>query len=648
MDLAEVRALLQAGQLQAAAACVDALLVHAAHDPRLWEARAYVALQRDDPDTAIQALQQAVHLAPDEARWRVALGRTLGGLGRHAEAEPILHQAFRLVPRDLQVMLSLAQTLHALDKLDEAAMLLRRLVALDPVQPLAWQLLGRIAGLRGDPAAALRALERASVLTPDDARVQFELAVACRAAAAPERALTALQRAVDLDPRHLGALTELILLKRSLAHWSNLDRLEQRWKDWVALGVPGLPQRSLYLAPLLLSDPEELLRVAQGASGAARKPASAAPHAAPVRWTPGTPVRLGILLDDLEDHGASSAMVELLERLRILPVELSVFVLQSGAHGGNLRRRLQAIWPVVELTGWPAERAAQRMAEAGLHVLLDASGGAGFGRSRLLSLRPCARQWCWPLLPMPGAPGVHQAEVVDAELAADPRVTPEATVQQHRLTCCALTLDTRQPLPDPPSRAALGIAPETMVYAYFGPVAALSPAVLNVWAQVLLQVPASLLWIDLEAAAPAALQRVRDALLERGVAAGQLRCEAASAEGQVAPAMMVADVLLDPWPASVRSQALAAARCGVPVLTVRGATAAGRSAASLNTHQQMEVLNAPSMDAYLELAVAIGRNPDGSGLLRGGLQATRGTGSVLDMQHAARALLQMLQQVLQG
>lgn len=644
MKSEELRELVAAGQHTLAARRIDLLLQQHAGDPALWEMRAFVALNTGDGEAAVRSLERAVELEPGQVRWQAGLGAALLSLGRLREAELALHRAFRLNPQDRALMLQLAQCLYGLHKPDEAAMMARRLVSLDPVQPAAWRLLGQIALHRGDGPAALRALERASVQAPDDARVQFELAQACVLGEDLRRAHAALERARQLDPRLRPALLQLVHLKQQLGNWEGLVEAQAELHECVRLGLPtlgtALPQ--VLLASSADADVHRL-GAQLTAQAQAREVADlddVAQRKAP-RHGSATALRIGVLAQDFDDHAGTRALVEVVERLRNLPVEVTLFA--SGRSGsGQLRRRLQALWPLVELQDWPPARAAQRVADAGLHVLLDASGNHGEARSSLPILRPCPLQLAWPGLPAPGGAPWLDGIIGDAVLFAPAQEASWRGTQVHLLEACAVSMDTRCTAVSGLDRAAAGLPADGFVFAHLGGPRYYQPELFDCWARILARVPHGVLWLAGGPGGAWSSALLRDQLLLRGVAGARVHFCLEDAVDLSLARLAHVDLVLDSFPCSAREQASLAALAGVPVLCLPGTTLASRAAASLNVYQQLPDLNCTSVQQYIDTAVAIAHNPAAPEVLRETLKSSRGSGSVLDMQHTAQALYRLL------
>ena len=91
----------------------------------------------------------------------VLLGRVMGQRGDDAAAIEHLERAVELRPQETEWRLALAQVLIAVGNVERGRVHLRRVVADSPERSVAWSALGRCELERGDRAAAARAFERA-------------------------------------------------------------------------------------------------------------------------------------------------------------------------------------------------------------------------------------------------------------------------------------------------------------------------------------------------------------------------------------------------------------------------------------------------------------------------------------------------------
>jgi predicted O-linked N-acetylglucosamine transferase (SPINDLY family) len=97
-----------------------------------------------------------------------------------------------------------------------------------------------------------------------------------------------------------------------------------------------------------------------------------------------------------------------------------------------------------------------------------------------------------------------------------------------------------------------------------------------------------------------------------------------------------ADLFLDTNPYNAHTTASDALWAGCPLLTQPGATFASRVAASLNHHLGLGELNAPSDQAYVELAVELARHSGKLSSLRLHVADARTSSSLFDMAGYAR------------
>jgi predicted O-linked N-acetylglucosamine transferase (SPINDLY family) len=100
----------------------------------------------------------------------------------------------------------------------------------------------------------------------------------------------------------------------------------------------------------------------------------------------------------------------------------------------------------------------------------------------------------------------------------------------------------------------------------------------------------------------------------------------------------LADLFLDTLPYNAHTTASDALWAGLPVLTCRGGSLAGRVAASLLHAVGLDELAVPDLAAYEALALGLAREPARLGALRRRLAADRATAPLFDTPRFARNL----------
>jgi tetratricopeptide (TPR) repeat protein len=144
-------------------------LSHMQHSAALHQLLGQIALLHGDYDEAIDYLEEATLLSPDDAGIQEDLTRAMYEARRYAECE---HRAQRLLEnpafaerRDLKHMR--AECLIQLDRGFEARELLMALVDEDPTDARAWVSLGKVAYSLGDDRRIRQAADRLIGLEPD-------------------------------------------------------------------------------------------------------------------------------------------------------------------------------------------------------------------------------------------------------------------------------------------------------------------------------------------------------------------------------------------------------------------------------------------------------------------------------------------------
>ncbi len=177
----------------------------AAHDTpdpkvRLYRVLAYAQEKAAQPLHAIQSLEAARALAPDDTNVRFDLGVLYDKQGRSAEAEREMQAVIERNPRDARALNYLGYTWA--DKglrLDEAEALIRRALEIEPDDGYYIDSLGWTQFRRGDFEGAVTTLERAVELVPEDAVITEHLGDAYRAAGKKARAIEVYRRVLEID-----------------------------------------------------------------------------------------------------------------------------------------------------------------------------------------------------------------------------------------------------------------------------------------------------------------------------------------------------------------------------------------------------------------------------------------------------------------
>jgi len=161
---------------------------------------AATVLRNRDYRSAEALWRSVVDGAPNNPRGQMNLGVALGELNRNEEALQYLNEAIALDPDDHEVHLNLAVALIPLGRIDEADAQLRRALEILPTHVDAHTNYGQLLQLRGELEAALEHLRAAVRYGPNDTFAHSNLANVLLRVGRHDEALHHFREAVRLDP----------------------------------------------------------------------------------------------------------------------------------------------------------------------------------------------------------------------------------------------------------------------------------------------------------------------------------------------------------------------------------------------------------------------------------------------------------------
>lgn len=186
----------------AAEASEDGTPLRAASDPkvRLYRVLAYTKERAGQPLHAIDALEKAKAIAPDDTNVRFDLGVLYDKQGRAPEAEVEMKAVIERDPRHARALNYLGYTwAEKGQNLDEAEALIRRALEVDPDDGYYVDSLGWVQFRRGHFDEAVATLEHAVELVPEDPVITEHLGDAYAKAGKKQRAIETYRRALELD-----------------------------------------------------------------------------------------------------------------------------------------------------------------------------------------------------------------------------------------------------------------------------------------------------------------------------------------------------------------------------------------------------------------------------------------------------------------
>lgn len=591
----------------------------------IWLALGRTRLARGEHDAATAAVVQALTSPPESA----AIAAKLGDLARAAGGSEVAEQCYRIAREQEAVRLhTLGKAQKAAGALTEARATLEQCAALAPDDAGVLTSLGAACLDLNDAAEAMRHFERAIQLGASSGELWDNLGLACRALGDEPRAVAAFERALQAAPGLTPALANLVYAQQYLCAWDDLEESERRltatladpvadrrWPPFVALAMPLTSVQQLEVAR--------------------RWSRAMLPAATPRRRAPprGKRLRLGYLSGSFHEHPTARLMAGLFEEHDRQRFEVTGYS-YGPDDGSALRGRVRAAfehWRDVR-TRSDAD-IARAIRDDGIELLIERKGHTHGGRLGILASRPAPVQIHY--MSFPGAIGY---DAVDG-LIADAEVVPPGSEGDYhervwRLPRCYYANDGRRELPAPSSRAVNGLPEKALVLACLNQSYKLRRPFFAAWMDALIARPDAVLW--LLAGHPRAQANLRAEAARCGVDPARLIFARGAPQAAHIARLACADLALDTLPYGAHTTGVDALWAGVPMLTCRGETFAGRVGASLLVAAGLPDLVTDSPDDYRARLLALVADRAALQAYRAHLEAPRATNPLFDTAAFAR------------
>ena len=629
-----------------------------------------VLYQRGRPADALPLVEEAMARNPNQSYYHNTRGQILRGLGRGTEGVADLETAMRLMPQNAEAHSNLGEALMLEGRFADAEAAYRRALTLRPVFPLAAAGLGMCLRRQGDLGGALPWLQLAAVLQPD--RVDFALNLASTfhalghldlAAARYEQILQTHPQISDVavnlascqalmdrredairtyreawrrTPRHPQVLDGLYEAMRQACDWQDMEAVEADFVGYVrdALAAGQAPNvRGFTVLYASLSAREQRAVNAGISVGAALGLPSPIWRAENLN---GGRLRVGYLSADVKEHPTAHLLRDLFrlhDRERV-----EVFLYSTAAEDFSPHRQIiqSSVEHFVECFRLPDKEIAERIAADGIQVLVDLMGHTRDNRIGVLARRPAPVQ-----INYLGYPGSSGAEYVDY-LIGDAVVTPqgEEDAFSERLLrlphCYQINSHREVVLGAPASRSAEGLPEQGVVFCSMNNSYKIDPYIFDRWCRVLRETPGSVLWLlQSTREMQANLQREAEA---RGVEGHRMVFARRLPREAHLTRLQLADLFLDTRLYNAHTTATDALWAGVPVLTARGDTFAGRVAESALLALGFPEGVTADWDAYTEMALRLGQDAGLRGAWQERVRGLREGAALFDTTTTVRAL----------
>ena len=582
-------------------------------------------------EPAIVSYRQALDLKPHPVL-HGRLGIALCLAGRLDEAAAAFERALALDPGFIEARANLGMVRIHTGPSANGRQLLRQALALKPDHAETWQMSAAAAHMTGDEKAVGVCAERALRLSPTNGAALALSALAYRREGRIGKAFRVARQAVVLDPRQADMLSVVALALRDVGLAEKAVRVFRR-------AVAASPRHADAHAALVMclnyaasATPAELLAEARRW---ARIHAPPPRPASQRRIDADSPLRVGLVSGDFRRHPVGFLLSGALPHLDRSRVALECFATTRGRDAlTETIRGAATAWHDISATS--DEDAYDLILRRRIDILIDLAGHTSGGRLRLFALKPAPVQAAWiGYFATTGLPAIDW-------LIGDPRLIPpdhEAWFSEKILrlpdsyVCYAPPADAPAVAPPPSDRNG---------YVTFGccnALAKVSEPAIAAWARILRTLPTAKLLLKtggLEA--EMARSHIRSAFLAQGVAAERLILEGPSPYREFLESYGRIDVALDPFPFNGGLTTMETLWMGVPLVSLAGDRFVSRQSLSYLTAMGHAELCTESEDAYVALALGLGRDADARRNLRRRLREDMANTPITDGPRFARNL----------
>jgi predicted O-linked N-acetylglucosamine transferase (SPINDLY family) len=355
-------------------------------------------------------------------------------------------------------------------------------------------------------------------------------------------------------------------------------------------------------------------------------------------------LRVGYLSSDLRAHAVGYLMAEMFGLHDRGKVESFAYYCGPAGEDPLMARIRSTVDHWIPITDIDDAAAARRIADDGIHILVDVNGYTKDSRTKLVALKPAPVIVNW--LGFPGSTGSPYHHY----LIADDWIIPKEheiyySEKVLRLPCYQPNDRLRAVAAERPSRAEAGLPEAAMVYCCFNGVNKVTRFTFARWMTILQRVPDSVLW--LLTSTQGNDQKLRDMAMAAGVAPERIVFAGKLPNPKHLARYPLADLCLDTAPYGAHTTASDILWMGVPFLTMSGRSFASRVGGSLVRAAGLPELVCRSAEEYVDRAVAMGRDRSIARRYRDKLAAERDRCTLFDTPQLVRCLEALYRQMWQ-
>lgn len=356
-------------------------------------------------------------------------------------------------------------------------------------------------------------------------------------------------------------------------------------------------------------------------------------------------IRVGYLSCDFYDHATMSLLAGVLEAHDRDRFEVFAFCHTPQARRDDAmhERMLDTVDYYIDILNLSDAEAAETIRGLGIDVLVDLKGFTQGARLGIFCRRSAPIQMTWL-----GYPGSVTGAGIQYAIT-DHVVTPDTSIPFYQEKLLRLPGSyqcndaARERVSRSGSRAEHGLPDDAIVFAAFNHAAKIRLPVFESWMRILAAVENSVLWLYPMGAL--AQSNLRAAAERRGIAPDRLVFAPLAPMAEHLRRLPQADLALDTGPCNGHTTTSDALWAGVPVLSFKGTSFAGRVSESLLNAVGLRELVAEDLAGFETMAIGLARDPAPLADLRERLIAARDDAPLFDTEELTRQVEALYQSV---
>jgi predicted O-linked N-acetylglucosamine transferase (SPINDLY family) len=565
---------------------------------------------------AIGSYDRVIAIKGDVAFVHYSRGNALADLKQHQAAVDSYDRAIALDANFAEAHYNRGLALQELKRHQAAIESYDRAIAIKPDLADAHYNRGNALAELLQRQAAVESYDRAIALRPDYAESFCNRAFVLQALGRHQEAIDGFTRALELKPDYEYLPGALLYAKRQICDWSDADaqiaRLAQQIDGDEKVAEP-FPTLALIDSPLSQHKAADLWVNDKHPPNLELAP--------PPRRPRRKKIRLGYFSSDFRNHAVAYLLAEMIEKHDRDRFEVLAFSFGPGEEDETRKRLAAAFDEFIDVVGQTDKAVAALSRAREVDIAVDLNGYTQHGRVGIFSYRAAPLQ-----VNFLGYPGTMGASYIDY-LIADQTLVPEASRRHYREKIVYLpnsyqVNDRKRRIADKAfTRDELSLPRSGFVFCCFNNNYKITPATFDSWMRMLNRLPRSVLWL-MEDNSGAANNLRREAE-RRGIPGERLVFAGRVPHAEHLARHRAADLFIDTLPYNAHTTASDALWSGLPVLTCKGESFAGRVAASLLNAVGLPELITETKEEYETLAVQLAENPDQLAQLRQKLERNR-------------------------